>query len=594
MPDALFSLSPAVLDAFADAFLLLDDSGRPLYANQAAGNLFDPSRGRGRSALRLLQRELELEKVFQERDCTAIQQRKLKLGERLFLLSAYFGGDSTRARLALILRDISDLRQLAADYSANAAQLVRITAALRHLASGLLITDAWGRIAFFNPALEAMLPSGALARAHGAAITDIFAFTDEFFQDTASKKCRVAQHLLLRPNQGLPASPGTALAVTRTPLMHGNGCHGYLYVFEAVPAKEESPGADTAVLTPSAPFSASGASTPLQTDAPHKKREEEISAGGAQYTLSDFVGQSREILRLKEMIRKVAGTSSTVLIQSESGTGKELLAHSLHALSKRAHAPFIKLNCASLPESLLESEIFGYEAGAFTGAKKGGHVGRFEQAHGGTIFLDEIGEMSLPLQAKLLRIIQEREVQRLGGQSTRRVDVRIICATNSDLLARMRGQAFRSDLYYRLSVVSLSIPPLREHKEDIKSLVIHFLRRYSRLFQKRVKGVSKDVYNALMLYDWPGNVREFANVIEYAFNILDGELIEMEHLPPLLLRQAGSELKSSDSLDALLRAYSVRLVEHALEEHKGHKAAAAKALGISRATLYRLLARDRL
>lgn len=208
--------------------------------------------------------------------------------------------------------------------------------------------------------------------------------------------------------------------------------------------------------------------------------------------------------------------------------------------------------------------------------------------------MDEIGEMSLPLQAKLLRIIQEREVQRLGGQSTRRVDVRIICATNSDLLARMRGQAFRSDLYYRLSVVSLSIPPLREHKEDIKSLVIHFLRRYSRLFQKRVKGVSKDVYNALMLYDWPGNVREFANVIEYAFNILDGELIEMEHLPPLLLRQAGSELKSSGSLDALLRAYSVRLVEHALEEHKGHKAAAAKALGISRATLYRLLARDRL
>lgn len=174
-------------------------------------------------------------------------------------------GDSTRAPAGAHSADISDLRQLAADYSANAAQLVRVTAALRHLASGLLITDAWGRIAFFNPALEAMLPSGALARAHGAAITDIFAFTDEFFQDTASKKCRVAQHLLLRPDQGLPASPGTALAVTRTPLMHGNGCHGYLYVFEAVPAKEESPGADTAVLTPSAPFSASGASTPLQT-----------------------------------------------------------------------------------------------------------------------------------------------------------------------------------------------------------------------------------------------------------------------------------------------------------------------------------------
>ena len=223
MPDAKFSLSPAILDAFADAFLLLDGSGRPLYANQAAENLFDLSRGRGRSALRLLHRELELAKIFQERDCTAIQQRKLKLGERLFLLSAYFEGDSARARLALILRDISDLRQLAADYSANAAQLVRITSALRHLASGLLITDAWGRIAFFNPALEALLPSGALARAQGVGITDIFAFADEFSQDKASKKCRVAQHLLLRPDQGLSASSGTALAVTRTPLMHGNG-----------------------------------------------------------------------------------------------------------------------------------------------------------------------------------------------------------------------------------------------------------------------------------------------------------------------------------------------------------------------------------
>ena len=201
--------------------------------------------------------------------------------------------------------------------------------------------------------------------------------------------------------------------------------------------------------------------------------------------------------------------------------------------------------------------------------------------------------MSLPLQAKLLRIIQEREVQRLGGQSTRRVDVRIICATNCDLSAQMRLQLFRSDLYYRLSVVSISIPPLREHKEDIKSLVIHFLRHYSRLFQKRVKGVSKDVYNAFMLYDWPGNVREFANVIEYAFNILEGDLIEMEHLPSQLLHQADAELKSSGNMDALLRAYSARLVEHALERCKGHKSAAAKALGISRATLYRLLAQDR-
>ncbi len=458
-----------------------------------------------------------------------------------------------------------------------------MTAALSQLDSGLLITDAWGRIVFFNSALEALLPPAALLRSQGARAVDIFTFLDGFSRNTSPEKLRVLQPLLPPPGQ-TPGDDTTALTVTRRPLMYCNGCHGALYIFEAAPADEEASGVTFA------PSAAPGTASP--STAARAKAEEERN-GGAQYALSDFVGQSREILRLKEMIRKVARTSSTVLIQSESGTGKELLAHSLHALSKRSHAPFIKLNCASLPESLLESEIFGYEAGAFTGAKKGGHAGRFEQAHGGTIFLDEIGEMSLPLQAKLLRIIQEREVQRLGGQSTRRVDVRIICATNCDLSAQMRHQLFRSDLFYRLSVVSISIPPLREHKEDIKSLVIHFLRRYSRLFQKRVKGVSKDVYNAFMLYDWPGNVREFANVIEYAFNILEGDLIEMEHLPSQLLLQADGGLQNSGSLDALLRAYSVRMVEHALERHKGHKAAAAKALGISRATLYRLLAQDR-
>lgn len=598
MPDTEFLPSRTVLDAFEDAFLLLDSSGRPLYANQAAEKLFDLAKGRRKSALRQLIKELEPASIFQIRDSAAVQQRKIVLGERIFLVRAQLGvqlgtrfeietgAHCGQTRLAVILRDITDLRQLAADYSASATQLARMTAALRQMDSGLLVTDAWGRIVFFNPALEALLPPAALVRAQGARAADIFAFMDDFSQGTAQEKLRSLQPLLPPPGQA-PTDGTTPLTVTRRPLMYCDGCHDALYIFEAAPSDEDASG-----VIP-APSAAPGTIAPSPPTAARAKAEEERNTGGAQYALSDFVGQSREILRLKEMIRKVARTSSTVLIQSESGTGKELLAHSLHALSKRSHAPFIKLNCASLPESLLESEIFGYEAGAFTGAKKGGHAGRFEQAHGGTIFLDEIGEMSLSLQAKLLRIIQEREVQRLGGQSTRRVDVRIICATNCDLSAQMRLQLFRSDLYYRLSVVSISIPPLREHKEDIKSLVIHFLRHYSRLFQKRVKGVSKDVYNAFMLYDWPGNVREFANVIEYAFNILEGDLIEMEHLPSQLLHQADAELKSSGNMDALLRAYSVRLVEHALERCKGHKSAAAKALGISRATLYRLLAQDR-
>ncbi|MBR2611033.1 MAG: sigma 54-interacting transcriptional regulator [Desulfovibrio sp.] len=306
--------------------------------------------------------------------------------------------------------------------------------------------------------------------------------------------------------------------------------------------------------------------------------------------IQSFVGQSKSVLRIKAIIKKVAPSSSTVLLQSESGTGKELLARSLHELSERADGPFIKLNCASLPESLLEAEVFGYDSGAFTGAKKSGNPGLFEQAHTGTIFLDELGEMSLSLQAKLLRIIQEREVQRIGGQSSKQLDVRIVAATNRDLLQLVKQGRFRSDLLFRLNVVSITIPPLRERKEDIKSLIIYFLRLYSQIFKKNISGVSKEVYYLFMNYDWPGNVRELSNIIEYAFNIIDGNIIESRHLPQYLLDASTYPSGGSRTLDDMMADYAFKAVMDSLEQHKGNKALAALSLGISRAKLYRIIA----
>lgn len=228
----------------------------------------------------------------------------------------------------------------------------------------------------------------------------------------------------------------------------------------------------------------------------HKKTYSIVKSGkilnpnNKNKSIQNFVGQSKAIQNIKSIIKMVAPSSSTVLLQSESGTGKELLARTLHELSDRVDGPFIKINCASLPESLLEAEIFGYDSGAFTGAKKTGNLGLFEQAHTGTIFLDKLGEMSLALQAKLLRVIQEREVQRIGGQSSKQLDVRIVTATNRNLLQLVKEKRFRSDLLFRLNVVSITIPPLYERKEDIKSLIIYFIRIFSQIFKKNIIRVS--------------------------------------------------------------------------------------------------------
>jgi PAS domain S-box-containing protein len=311
----------------------------------------------------------------------------------------------------------------------------------------------------------------------------------------------------------------------------------------------------------------------------------------ARYTVDNLIGKSHPMLRLKETVRRVALGPSTVLIRGESGTGKELLAHSLHVGSNRCLGPFVKVNCAAVPENLLESELFGYVEGAFTGAKKGGQIGKFEQANGGTIFLDEIGDMPLLMQAKLLRVLQEKEIERLGDNRARHVEVRVVAATNRPLEQMIADNTFREDLYYRLNVVTLQIPSLRERIDDLKDLVEYFLAKYNHTFSLNITGLSADALELFENYNWPGNVRELENVVERAFNLVDGHIIDVMHLPPYLQKFGKSKRHSiNKSLPSLLEQVEKEAIADALSVTNGNKMQAAKILGISRAWLYKKIA----
>jgi transcriptional regulator with PAS, ATPase and Fis domain len=291
------------------------------------------------------------------------------------------------------------------------------------------------------------------------------------------------------------------------------------------------------------------------------------------------------------MVVRVARTNSTILIRGESGTGKELIAQAIHNASSRATQPFIPVNCAALPDSLLESELFGHEKGAFTGAiaRK---EGRFELAHGGTLFLDEIGDMPLGLQAKLLRALQDREFYRVGGTKPIRCDVRIISATNQDLEEKMKEETFREDLYYRINVISISLPPLRDRAEDIPLLAAHFLERYSLENQRKRSCFSPKAMQMLMNYSWPGNIRELENAIEYAVVLGNTEEIQLDDLPPKLRKQEEEEAFTEDyaaSLEDAQRQFKKKHIESILAQTKGNRSKAAKILQIQRTYLSRLI-----
>ncbi|MFP5204639.1 MAG: sigma-54 interaction domain-containing protein [Acidobacteriota bacterium] len=306
----------------------------------------------------------------------------------------------------------------------------------------------------------------------------------------------------------------------------------------------------------------------------------------ARYTFEDIVARSAAMRSLFEILPQIAASSSTVLIEGESGTGKELFARAIHHLSPRGKKRFVAVNCAALPDALLESELFGYKAGAFTDAKKD-KPGRFALADGGAIFLDEIGDISPAMQVRLLRVLQERCIEPLGATESVKVNVRVVAATNKSLSQLVREDKFREDLFYRIRVVYLKIPPLRERREDIPLLVDHLVAKFNSLQEKEIGGVSPEVLARLMEYDYPGNVRELENIIEQAFVLCRGGQIGMEHLPVELRPAPSTPNAAVTAVD--MRSAQIQMMESALARNRGNRRQAARELGINPSTLYRRL-----
>ncbi|MCB2294794.1 sigma 54-interacting transcriptional regulator [Clostridium algoriphilum] len=308
----------------------------------------------------------------------------------------------------------------------------------------------------------------------------------------------------------------------------------------------------------------------------------------SKYTIDDIIGQSKVVLQLKAQITAAAKTKSTVLITGDTGTGKELVAQAIANLSNRKNQPFMRINCAAIAENLLESELFGYEEGAFTGAIKGGRAGKFLMADGGTIFLDEIGDMQFSLQAKILRVLQEREIEKIGGQFPIPINVRIIAATHADLERMVNEKKFRHDLFYRLHVISIIVPPLNKRKEDIPLLVDHYIRKFSKENDMEDFKIHHSFIKCLVDYDWPGNIRELLNVLETVCSMSNG-FITHEDIPQYMYHKSSCNIKGEESINNLkiLTSDAQRnMIINTLIQCRGNKDKVAKVLGISRSNLY--------
>lgn len=304
-----------------------------------------------------------------------------------------------------------------------------------------------------------------------------------------------------------------------------------------------------------------------------------------KYTYHNIISKNKKVLEIMQNLPDIASSNATVLINGDSGTGKELFANALHELSPRREKPFIKVNCGALPETLLESELFGYKRGAFTDAKRD-KPGRFRLAEGGTLFMDEIGEISKSIQVKLLRALEQKEYEPLGGVETEKANVRVIVATNRDLWAMVQNETFREDLYYRLNVVPIYIPPLRERKEDIPLLVEHFIDVFDQTVEGRINGITSSAMKILLNHDYPGNVRELENIVEHAIILCRENYITPKNLPDYLTDRFSGRTVKGKKLD-LVSSYEKELIEETLKQHGGNIKRAAEELGIHRSTLWR-------
>ena len=339
-----------------------------------------------------------------------------------------------------------------------------------------------------------------------------------------------------------------------------------------------------------APIQDGGAIITLRSVKRMREYATRMMSSGAAYSFENIVGESTAIREVVRLARRASQSDITTLILGESGTGKELFAQSIHNASSRRNGPFVVVNCGAIPRTLLESELFGYEDGAFTGARKQGKPGKFELADGGTVFLDEIGELPLDAQASLLRLLQENEVVRVGGTTAKHIDIRVVAATNRNLEEAVRQQTFRNDLYYRLNVLSITIPPLRDRKTDIRLLSNFFLEKFSRALGRPDARFTEEVLEALSLYHWPGNVRELENVIERTINISTSPVIQISDLPAHILQSRENETTSPILClprSNLLKSQEMETIMEVLRQTQGNMRLAAHELGIARCVLYR-------
>ena len=450
------------------------------------------------------------------------------------------------------------------DISSDIAKLI-----IDHL-DGVVITDPQGRYIYVNEAWSEMMGGIRLEDIKGKFVRDIIPDTKIDFVLQSRKP--VTGHVIIAKGPSKTKAFSTYLPIFKD----GELVAGFIHVIIR--------GMKGAV-----DFSSKVNSMVNQIE---YYQEELRKIRGAKYTIDNIIGNSLEIMQMKDTIINAARSNSTVLIEGETGSGKELVAHSIHDLSIRSSAPFIKINCAAIPSELLESEFFGYEEGAFTGAKKGGKEGRFEMANGGSLFFDEINQMPLALQPKLLRAFQEKEIERVGGKGSIPINVRIIAASNVPLDKMIKEKTFRSDLFYRVNVIKIVIPPLRKRKEDIPLIADNLLDKLNFQLGMSVPGISEEAKIRLMEYNWPGNIRELQNVVERAMNMSWGEALEWKHFSAYFENKMLNKYHRIEQNNGFLIKDMKEMLEKdtiikALNNCKNNKTRAAKILGISRTLLYR-------
>ncbi|MGE5188970.1 MAG: sigma 54-interacting transcriptional regulator [Gemmatimonadota bacterium] len=567
MPEAGNGFLGIVLDSLASGVLAIDLEGRIVVFNEAAARLLGVPKDEalGRSLLSIVPNS-GLMNVLRTGSPEA--GRPQAIGSRTVLTnrSPIVSGGALVGAVS-IFQDITEMEKISRELDSTKIILGTLEELLAGAGEWMVAVDAGGVITMMSEGY-AEFNGTTVAEAVGRHVTEVIENT--------------RMHVVVRTGVAEMGEAqtirGRDVIVNRIPLRDGDrvvGAYGRV-VFKDVEQLRQLAGKLNLL------------------ESKVKYYEEELSSlRGARYTFDSVVGSGSAIAAAKEEALRASRTDSTVLLRGETGTGKELFAHAIHAAGPRGSGPFIKLNCAAVPAELLESELFGYAEGAFTGAKRGGKPGKFEMANGGTLFLDEIGDMPLPMQAKLLRILQEREVERVGGTVARRVDIRVIAATARGIEELVGEGKFRADLYYRLNVIPIRIPPLRERREDIGEIAARILANLAADSGEPKRRLSEGALDVLRSWEWPGNVRELRNVLERAVAMTRSDVLLPEHLPPQLLMASSAPVKAvvPGSL-ASARADAEKLaIETALKAARGNKSRAADLLRIHRVKLYEKMKR---